>query len=172
MNMLGFVLTAAVILAVTRSLPLHGARRLGVVLLRVAGLWVVLLALRGCAAVHREERPRHMVYLVDQSASIDPQQTQWIARRLASLEAIRPSQISRAVLAFGGQARLVIPADRAALTDPQRLEQALRASPIDRESTDLEQALLASLSAMPSHERGRVTPPPLSPPQAALGQPG
>ena len=156
MNSLAFVFIAGAVIATARSLPLRGTRRLGIVLLRVAGLLGVFLALRGCSVLHREERPRHIVYLADQSASIDREQTQWIARRLASLEAVRPPQMPRAVLAFGEHASLVIPADRAVLTDPQRIEQALRSSPVNREGTDIEQALLASLPALPPHERGRA----------------
>jgi len=155
-DMVGFALTAIAVLMVMRFVPLQGARRIGVACLRVVALSCVLLALRGFSLFHRQAQPRHIVYLADQSSSIAPQQTAWIARRLASLEAVRSPQLTRAVLAFGEHPALVFPTERAALTDPTTIEQALNSSVVPRETTNLEAALLASLSQLPTHAHGRV----------------
>jgi len=156
MDVLAFAFTAVIVMALGRVVPLQGTRRIGVVCLRLGGLLGVMLALKGLAYLQRQERPRHLVYLVDQSASIDANQRKWVARRLASLEAIRPRQVSRSVLAFGEQAHMVFPAGRTPLTDAGPIAQALAASPINRNNTNLEAALLASFSTMPSQDTGRI----------------
>lgn len=144
------------VIGVFRALPVQGFRRLGAVGLRLVGLVGILLSLQGVSMVHRHAQPRHVLYLVDQSTSIDARTTAWIARRLASLEAIRPSAVSRTVVAFGKQAHLVFPSAHTALTDPHGIQQALTALPIERDGTNLEAALLACRNVIPIHEPGRV----------------
>ena len=150
------VLLVVVIVVLSRLTPLRGARRTAATVLRAAGVVCAMLALKGCVTVHRQEQPRHVVYLVDQSASIDAGQTQWLARRLASLEAVRPPQVSRAVVAFGAQPHQLMPAGRAALGEPEKIASALASASLDRSSTNVETALLASVSAMPRQQRNRV----------------
>ncbi len=156
MNTVILLLAISMVIGVLRFVPLQGFRRLGVVGLRLAGLVGVLLSLQGVSMVHRQAHPRHVVYLVDQSASIDVHKTAWIARRLASLEAIRPPAVSRTVMAFGKQAHLVFPVAHTALTDPHTIQQALTALSMERDGTNLEAALLAYRNVMPIHEPGRV----------------
>ncbi|MBI3323654.1 MAG: VWA domain-containing protein, partial [Candidatus Omnitrophica bacterium] len=155
MNILVFACVAAAVIFFGRRIPLPSRRRIGVISLRLAGVCAVLLALRHYAVSRWREQPRHIVYLVDQSASIDPEQTAWIARRLASLEAMRPPQLSRSLVVFGQEAHVVrLPSSP--LTDAQALRQLLRTAPLARDATNLESALLAGLAAIPPPGHGRV----------------
>jgi len=136
--------------------PVRGWRRWAAMLVRMLGLLALALALRGWSIPHRHEVSRHIVYLVDQSDSIDAEQTRWLAGRLASLEALRPISVSRTVLAFGEQAAVIVPTGHARLADVDAIERALKDAPITRHGTNLEAALLAAFSAMPARERSRV----------------
>lgn len=149
-------LLLAVSAAAWRLMPLAGWRRLGAIGLRAIGLLCALLALKGLMIVRQEERPQHVVYLVDQSASIDPVRTEWIARRLASLESLRPRGVSRAVIAFGTDAQVVVPMAQDPLLDPAGLHQRLTSASVNPAQTNLEAALLSAVSTLPSHERGRA----------------
>ena len=150
------VLVVGLVVGFGRWVPLSTVRKIGVIGLRGAAVLGVLMSLRGCSVLRLEERPQHVVYLVDQSASIDEAQTWWIARRLASLEAIRPAPVSRTILAFGGGAQVVMSSSQSALAEPQELERLLAAAATERDATDLEQALLSSLSTTPPQEHRRV----------------
>ncbi len=150
---------AASILAIVwwaRSIPLTGSRRRLVMGLRVAALLCVLGALHGWAHLRRTEQPRHLVYLMDQSASIDDAQRAWMARRLASLEAIRPRSMTREVMAFGAQARAIFPNQSGPLTDAAAVDHALRSASLNRRDTNVEGALVSAVSAMPIPARGRI----------------
>lgn len=153
---LELALLLAVMAAAWRLVPLAGWRRLGAIGLRAIGLLCALLALKGLTIVRQEERPQHAVYLADQSASIDPARTEWIARRIASLESLRPRGVSRAVMAFGTEAQVVSPTAHDALLDAAALQQQLASAPVHPAQTNLEAALLSAVSMLPSHERGRV----------------
>lgn len=150
------LLTAGIILALMRFVPLAGPRRLGVVLLRAAGIVGVLLALKGWSWPQASERPRHLVYLVDTSKSIEPSAVEWAARRVCALEALRPAPIPRTVMAFGEDAHVALPASRAALRDPAKIADALTSAPVNREATNLEAALLSTLAVVPPGEPSRV----------------
>jgi len=125
------------------ALPLEPRRRRLIIGLRLATLACVWAALRGWAISQPAQVPRSIVYLADQSDSIDAAQTAWIARRIASLEAQRPPQVVRAVWAFGAHAEPVIDSGRTVLADPSALERALGRAPVAREATNLEAALLS-----------------------------
>ena len=156
MSLLWSVLISLAVLLLGRAMPVRGPRRFFVFVTRLLAIWCALLALRGWTVSHPQAQPRHIVYLVDQSDSIDAAQTQWIARRVASLEAMRPSQVSRSVIAFGAQASVVVPAGRDVLADPSLLATTLARAPLARDDTHLEAGLLAALSTAPQPERTRV----------------
>lgn len=137
------------VLAFGVAVPLTGLRRAAVIILRIAGIVCALLAARGLAYSKTRTQPRHLLYLVDQSASIDPAQTEWMARRLASLEAIRPAHVSRAVAVFGHDSRVVLPPGRERLIDPASIRRLLEDAPIRRDETNMEAALLAALAPPP-----------------------
>ncbi|MBI3324903.1 MAG: VWA domain-containing protein [Candidatus Omnitrophica bacterium] len=117
--------------------------------LRVAGLALVLLAMQGLALGRRHAELRSVVYVVDQSASIDEGKRRWEMNRLASLESLRPSMVSRSLMVFGRQASPVS-VERGQLTDPAALERLVRPSGVDPRATDLEAALLAGLAEDPA----------------------
>ncbi len=147
---------AFIVMWLSRSMPLTGPRRVTVILLRIVGIGAVVLAARGLAYSKPHTQPRHIVYLVDQSASLDPRQTAWMARRLASLEAIRPVQVSRALAVFGEGTHLAMPLGHERLMDPSTIQRTLETAPIQREETNLETALLTSLTTISSPQRSRV----------------
>ena len=124
-DLLPLLLVVGAALGLLRFVPLAPPRRLGVALLRAAGIVGVLLALKGVSWPQASERPRHVVYLVDASRSMDADAREWAARRVASLEALRPAPISRTVMAFGEDARVALPASRTALLDPAQIAGAL-----------------------------------------------
>lgn len=141
------------VLGLSRSLPISGLRRGTVIILRVVGIVCAVLAAKGLAYSTTQTQPRHLIYLVDQSASIDPAQTEWMARRLASLEAIRPAHVSRAVLVFGRDSRAILPPGHERLRDPARIRRLLEDAPIQRNETNVEAALLAVLGTVSSPAR-------------------
>jgi Mg-chelatase subunit ChlD len=142
------VLAAAVAVGVAawRLSPLGSARRAAVILLRVAAVGCVWLALKGASLSQPHARLREVVYVVDQSASIDAGKTRWEAARLASLEARRPGKQPRSVIVFGRQARVMPSMSPDLLANPEALARALSSSAVDRGATDLEAALLSSLT--------------------------
>jgi Mg-chelatase subunit ChlD len=152
--MIGVWILIAVVAGAGWWAPGGWARRGAIVLLRAAGLVSLVLAVRGVSVPERDQRPRHLVYLLDRSDSIDDEQAEWMARRVASLEAIRPPQMSRSLIAFGADAA-VVPASRGPI-DAEELLRAMQSAAVTRASTDLEAALLSALSAMPPQDRSRV----------------
>ncbi len=146
------LLIAIVLLILWRSrrIPLGGWRKPAAVLCRLLALAALGAALLGASASRLQDVPRHVMYVVDGSASIDEAQRRWFARRIASLESRRPAQVPRALIAFGGDARLVMPFDREPLTDPEALQQQLARAPIERGQTNLEAALLSAAAWLPA----------------------
>ena len=150
------VLGSAAVLGAIRWIPLQGVRRLLAVAVRLAAIALLLWAIRGAAIVREQEQPRHIAYVVDQSASIDPEQRAWMARRLASLEAIRPPGVTRSVIAFGSQPTMTVPPGREPLTDPDAVERALREARIEPQATNVETALLSGLATLPKQQHQRI----------------
>ena len=142
-------LLVAIMVWLSRSLPIKGVRRAAVIILRIVGIVCAVLAARGLAYSETRTKPRHLLYLVDQSASIDSAQTEWMAKRLASLEAIRPARMSRAIAVFGHDSRVVLPPGHERLLDPTSLRRLLEDAPIRRDATNVEAALLAALAPPP-----------------------
>lgn len=158
-NLLAIVLLAAatlLIIGTSRGIPFGGIRRAGLLLLRLGAWMAVWMALQPLWLPTRIEQPRHVVYLVDQSASISAEQTDWMARRIASVDARRPPSVSRTVLAFADRTCRIMPTHTDALTDPAALAQALRAAELGRQTTNLEQALLSTVGRGPSEGSHRV----------------
>lgn len=153
---LGVIGLISVVLWLGRRIPLRGLRKWLVIGCRSAAVIALGAALTGPSVRRTREIARHVVYLVDGSASLDAEQQRWVARRLASLEALRPSQVERALVVFGSEAELVVPFGREALTDPMLVERQLAESGIDRQRTNLEVALLSAVAALPAHGRGSV----------------
>lgn len=133
-----------------RRVPLSGTRRWLAVGCRILAIGALCLALWGPPRRSVHAVPRHVIYLVDRSASIDQAQRAWMARRIAALESVRPPTLERALMAFGGEARLLVPFGRAPLTDPAVLRQLLDAAPIPEDYTNLEAAVLSAVGLLPS----------------------
>ena len=155
-HLVGILLLATVVVGLGRTLPLAGPRRLAVLGVRLAALACVLLALQGASCLRRAQQPRHVVYLVDVSASMDAGKQAWAARRLASLDSLRPPQMTRTVIAFAGDARTVSASSHAPLIDPQAIAAGLRTVSVDRSATNLEAGLLDGLAELSQQTRGRV----------------
>lgn len=139
-----------------RRLPVAGWRRAASVACRVMVVAAAALALWGGPRRHIEQVPRHVVYLADVSASIDASQREWMARRIASIEALRPPAMERAVMAFGAQAQVLVPFGRDPLTDPQTVQRLLADATVDRDATHVERALLGALALLPAEHRGGI----------------
>ena len=147
-----FILLVAAMTAVLwwgRRVPLTGWRKRLAVACRLAAVAALGMVLFGPSRPRTIEVPRHLVYLVDASASIDAPQRAWIARRIASLEALRPAPLRRAVVAFGSRAQAVVPFERDRLTDPAAIERLLAQAAVGRGETNLETALLAVPALVP-----------------------
>ncbi len=129
--------------------PLTGVRKWLAIGCRAAAVGGLCTALWGPPHRHVHDVPRRILYLVDRSKSIDEAQRAWMARRIASLESLRPPQVERAVIAFGREARLILSFGREPLTDPEAVQRILDESDVNRDETNLEAALLAALSAIP-----------------------
>ncbi len=154
-----FVLWAVLmglVLWLGRAIPLAGRRRLLVVGCRVAALTALSAALLGLSHRVVQEQPQHVVYLVDHSASMDVQQRAWIARRVASLDALRPAGVRRAVVVFGAEAQLVYPFSQDRLTDPAAILAAMAAQPVTASGTNLEAALLSTVRLLPPGQGGHL----------------
>ncbi|MBI3330507.1 MAG: VWA domain-containing protein, partial [Candidatus Omnitrophica bacterium] len=143
------VASLAFILWRSRRVPLSGWRRRLAVGCRLAAIGALGAALLGGARHRHTEAPRYLLYAVDGSSSIDARQREWIARRIASLEALRPSAMERAVVAFGAEARLVAPFGRERLDDPETLRRALEGAGVDPAKTNVEAALLSVPAWLP-----------------------
>ena len=65
-----------------RDLPIAGTRRWVVMGCRLAAFGLLCVSLLGLARRTVHERPSHVLYLVDRSASMDDRQLEWIARRV------------------------------------------------------------------------------------------
>jgi len=117
--------------------------------LGVAALGALCAALWGPPRRFHQELTRRVIYLVDRSASIDPAQRAWMTQRIASLESLRPPQLERALIAFGADARVVMPFGREPLTDPATITHALEDSGVQGDQTNLEAALLVTLGLLP-----------------------
>ena len=139
----------AMVLWIGRRIPLSGVRKWLAIGCRVAAVAALCAALWGPPHRRTHDVPRRIVYLVDRSQSIDEAQGAWMARRLASLESLRPPQVERAVIAFGQEARVLVPFGREPLTDPEASRRLLDASGVNGDETNLEAALLAALSTIP-----------------------
>jgi Mg-chelatase subunit ChlD len=126
-----------------RRLPLSGWRRVAVIGARAGSVALLCLALPGAVRQRTVEQPRRLVYLVDVSDSLEPAQRDWIARRLASLDALRPASQERAVVAFGGAPRLAAPFGRSPLEHPDAVAAMLAGASVPRGATNLEAALLS-----------------------------
>jgi len=156
LNTLSFILIIAVIAAAGWRAPLSARRRAAVLALRLIAVVCLWLAIKGWSWPHHVERARQIVYLVDQSASMQEDQTRAMAARVASLEARRPHGMPRTVMAFGSRAAVVVPSGTRPLDDPTALAQALRTAAIPREATNLESAILAAIGAGSSPASTRV----------------
>jgi len=141
--------TVALVLWRSRRLPLTGIRRFTVLLCRMVTVSAAFFALAGWSYRATHEQPQHVLYLVDRSASIDERQTAWVARRIASLESLRPPAVARAVLAFGRDVSTVVPFGHEALVNAEALQAALAEAPIHRAETNFESALLESAGWLP-----------------------
>ena len=139
-----------------RRIPLSGVRKRIVLGARLAAFIALGAALWGAPHRRVQETPRHVIYLVDRSASIDPAQAEWMARRIASLEAVRPPRVERAVIAFGREPQILVPFGREPLMDPGAIHHALERSTINRSQTNLETALLSTLALLPPHHHGSI----------------
>ncbi|MBI4343456.1 MAG: VWA domain-containing protein, partial [Candidatus Omnitrophica bacterium] len=159
MNLWQWMLTlglAAAIWRLGRAVPLTGRKRTAAVWARMASVALVCLTLWSPAPRRAEPRPQHVIYLADVSPSMDAQQRRWIARRIASLEALRPSRVQRALIAFDAEARLLVPFGREPLANPEALERLLARSTSPAARTNVEAALLAALRQLPPEQGGRV----------------
>ncbi|MBI4341120.1 MAG: VWA domain-containing protein [Candidatus Omnitrophica bacterium] len=146
----------AIVIWRARDIPLAGWRWPAVLGCHLAALAVLGAALWGPPRRRLQEVPRHVVYLVDRSASMDAAQRAWVARRIAALEALRPAQMPRAMAVFGSDARLAVPFSRERLTDAARVQHALEASAVDAAQTNLETALLFSAALLPPQQGGGI----------------
>ena len=154
MNLLSFLPIAAIALVIWcgRRIPLSGWRKRAAILARAAAVAALCATLLGGSRVRTAEVPRRLVYLVDGSASIDPAQRAWFARRIASLERLRPAQMERAVAVFGADTRLAVPVSREPLDQPEAVARALDRAAVTRTATNLETALLSIPSLLGSAE--------------------
>src|SRR3989338_8147600 len=146
----------ALVIWVSRRVPLAGRRRWVVIVCRLAAFGLLGASLWGFARRAVHEQPQPVLSLVDRSVSMDEEQIEWIARRIASLDALRPRQVERAVAAFGSDAAMLVPFGRDALGDPAALRGLLAGASVNREATNLETALLEAVRLLPAGQGGRV----------------
>jgi len=146
----------ALILWTGRRLPITGWRRMAATACRLAVIATVGLALWGGPRRRIEQVPRRVVYLADVSASMDAAQREWMARRIASVEAVRPPSMERAVMAFGAQTEVLVPFGRERLTDPRAVQGLLDRASVARDATHMERALLGALALLPAEHRGGI----------------
>ena len=156
LRLVASLLSVATVLWLGRRVPLVGWRKHFVIGCRLAAVGAVCMALWGPPFRRTRALPARVMYLVDGSASIDAAQRSWIARRIASLESMRPVQIERAVIAFGHDAQMIHPFSSTPLTNPDELERTLADVPLARDQTNLEAALLSALGASALAQRGSL----------------
>ncbi len=155
MQILFLTLTAAGVLFWGRRIPLSGWKRTAVILCRLAALALLLQAIPQRVRVTERERPQQVVYAVDLSNSMDAKQRLWAAERIASLEAVRPRDVRRAVVAFGSTATVIEPLGKEPL-EPDKLSKAFDAASVGPEQTDVEQSLLVALKLLSADGGGRI----------------
>ncbi len=148
--------SVAVVLWWGRRIPLVGPRKAFVTGSRIAVVLFLCTALLGASSRRTHEVPRHVVYLVDRSLSMEASQRHWIARRIASLEAARPARMERAVVAFGAEPKLVVPFGEERLLDPEMIEQMMDGAAVAPQETNLEAALLSALPLLTGERQGSV----------------
>jgi len=156
MSVLLFAAILAMVLWRSRHLPLAGWRKRAAVGARIVAVGALCAALLGFSHHRRQTVPRRVVYLVDGSASIDTAQRVWMAQRIASLEALRPARMERALIVFGRDAVNMVEIGREPLRDAECVRRLLDQAPLQRDQTNLEAALLSVLPAFPPQHRGSV----------------
>ncbi len=142
---LASVLGIGLVLFLSRRLPLTGRKRWAALIARSLALLLVILSTVQRFKQVVRERPQQIVYAVDLSASVDAEQRDWIARRLASLEDVRPRRVRRAVIGFGAQPELLEDWGTAALDNPDTVKALLSRARVAGEKTNIEEALLMAL---------------------------
>ena len=128
MSLLHRLLTFGIVAAIcwlSRRLPIKGLQRAVVMGARLIAVALLCIMVWTPAPRRAQERSQHVIYLADVSPSIDAQQRQWMARRIVSLEAIRPSRVQRALITFAADAQLVVPFGQEPLANPDALERLL-----------------------------------------------
>ncbi|MBI3322023.1 MAG: VWA domain-containing protein [Candidatus Omnitrophica bacterium] len=148
-----WIAAVAAVLSRSRRIPLSGWRKWTVIGCRVVAVSALCAALLGISRRYRHASPRCLLYLVDASASIDESQRAWIARRIASLEALRHASMERAVVAFGADTRLLVPLGRDPLTDPEAIARQLAQPGVRPDQTNLETGLLSLVGWLPPDRR-------------------
>ena len=135
-----------------RHLPLGGRRKSLVRGLRLTVLVALGMAVWGPPLRRLHALPRQLIYVVDHSESLEAVQAAWIARRISSLESLRPSGMARAVVVFGSDAKVAVPWGRERLVDPGAVERAVAEAGVARDQTNLELGLLSALAVPPRDE--------------------
>ena len=151
-----FVGLAGFVLWWGRRITLTRWRKRAAIGCRLAAIGVLCAALLGTGHQRTVEIPRHIVYLLDASASMDTRQREWMTRRVASLEALRPAHVQRALLAFGGTAEVLVPFGQERLTEPDVVARALSGASVGADQTNLEAALLSVPGLLPLQQHGSV----------------
>ena len=156
MALLLFLIMLGIVCWRGRRIPLTGWRKRAAIGARVAACAALCAALLGVSHQQAQTVPRRVVYLIDGSASIDASQRAWMASRVASLDAVRPAQMERAVVVFGRNTANLVPIGREPLSDPQKIRQLLEQAPLQRDRTDMETAVLAALPFFAPAQRGSI----------------
>jgi len=151
-----WVVSVAGVLWHARHLPLSGLRRTAVVACRLLAVTALCAAWYGFSHRRVIESPQRVLYVADASSSMDERQQDWVARRIASLESVRPRAIERALVTFAQEASLVVPWGRDPLDDPSALQAAMGSAMVTASETNLEQALFETLKQLPDRQGGRV----------------
>lgn len=150
-----WLLSVGLVIWLSRKISLSGRRQWLLIVSRT--MTVTLLCLAPWMAPREQLRqlPRDVVYLVDGSASMSKMQRSWMARRIASLESLRPESTARAVIVFGKQVQIAIPWGKEVL-DPGKVAAALQQASVEENATNLEEALLSAISLFSGQKAGSV----------------